>query len=261
MEFHWNNYEIYRCKSCKLNFCPELINSEGNSSPVDEKGVEMMAKSYYLTKNIAYNFALKRSFIYKNILKRNINNILDIGCGPGVFYEPYKSLSIKWKGLEVNPFWVDFGKKNNIPIFNEEIDKLNEKFDVVTAHQVLEHVGEPLIFIKKIYKILNPGGVLYFELPNDKSLTANLRKISPYLSNDFGFIQPPMHMRAYTKHTIEKLFKTQKFQIHSIFSCSNNNSLWGQVRKYSIFQKFFFNFAASIKMGSLLIGIARKENE
>ena len=48
---------------------------------------------------------------YEKILERKCRNILDIGCGPGVFYKPYRDLSINWTGVEVSPFWIEFGKK------------------------------------------------------------------------------------------------------------------------------------------------------
>ena len=56
----------------------------------------------------------------KKYLKENVQNILDIGCGPGVFYKPYKNLSINWTGVEVSPFWIEFGKKNKIPILEKK---------------------------------------------------------------------------------------------------------------------------------------------
>ena len=107
-----------------------------------------------------------------------------------MFYEPYKNLSIKWKGIEVSNHWIDFGKKNNIPIEKIDIGKINKSFDVITAHQVLEHVENPNKFLSKIIKILKPGGILHFELPNQSSLTSQLRMLSPKISYDYGFIQP-----------------------------------------------------------------------
>ena len=72
---------------------------------------------------------------------------------------------------------------------------------------MLEHVGNPLKFMNQIIKILKPGGILHLEIPNHYSLSSSIRKISPILSYDYGFIQPPMHMRAYSSYTVKQLFK------------------------------------------------------
>ncbi len=260
-KFKWGNYEIYNCKYCKLYFCPDLVEIEGNSSPVDENGIRMMEDSFFKTEKIAIHYAKKRIVYFEKILGRKCQNILDIGCGPGVFYKPYKNLSINWTGVEVSPFWIEFGKKNKIPILEKNLNEIKEKFDIITAHQVLEHVENPMKFMNQVLRILKPGGILYFEIPNHFSLSSSIRKISPILSYDYGFIQPPMHMRAYSSYTIKKLFKKNQLIIKDIFTCSNNDLTWGQVRKYSFFQKLFFTISALFGKGSLLIGIAKKNNE
>ena len=230
----------------------------GDSSPVDFDGILMMEKSFFKTKLLAEKLSYKRLAIYENILGRKCNNVLEIGCGPGVFYNPMKKLSIDWHGLEINPFWLSFGKKNNIPISDLKINKIKKKFDVVTAHQVLEHVEKPDEFVKMIKEVLNPGGVLHLELPNNNSLTSKIRQFSPKLSNDFGFIQPPMHLRAFSKKSLSYLLNQNNFNFINVFTCGNNDSTWGQVRKYSIFQKMIFSFSALIKSGSILVGLAKK---
>ena len=77
-------------------FVPELVEIEGNSSPVDYKGIKMMENSFYKTEKIAFHYAKNRIVEYEKMLERKCQNILDIGCGPGVFYKPYKDLSINW---------------------------------------------------------------------------------------------------------------------------------------------------------------------
>lgn len=258
---YWADYEIFKCENCELLFCKEMKEKEeeGDSSPVDEDGIKMMANSFFKTKEIANNYFKKRVLYYEKMLNRKCESILEIGCGPGVFYEPANNHSIRWKGLEINPFWIDFGNDNEIPISREKINQINEEFDVISAHQVLEHVEDPSIFMKEILEKLKPGGILHFELPNQLSLTSKLRQISPFFSYDFGFIQPPMHMRAYSKKTIDFLFKNHKLEIKKILVCANNNNIWGQVRNYTILQKILYLITGLFGLGSLLIGIAKKD--
>ena len=83
--FWWSNYEIYNCKYCKLYFCPDLVEMEGNSSPVDENGIRMMEDSFFKTEKNCLSLCKKRIVYFEKILGRKCQNILDIGCGPGVF--------------------------------------------------------------------------------------------------------------------------------------------------------------------------------
>ena len=257
--FQWGTYSINHCNTCELDYCPKMIEKEigGNSSPVNLQGINMMSELFHRTNKIAMSFSIKRKKIYDNLLNNNFSKILEIGCGPGVFYEPWKGLNIEWVGIDINPYWKEFGENNKVPISNTPLDAITEKFDVVTAHQVIEHVEDPLTFMKKIITLVKPGGIIHLELPNQKSLTAKLRKISSRFSNDYGFIQPPMHLRAYCDKTIEYLFNSLNLESKMIFVCGNTDKIWGQVREYNLTQKFLYSTFGKIGMGSLLVGIAQ----
>ena len=130
--FIWSNYEIIHCNNCKLDYCQKMIEKEngGDSSPVHSEGIKMMSESFFKTEQLAMMYAKKRKKMYENLLGRKLKQVMEVGCGPGVFFNPWNSLNINWKGLDINPFWIEFGKNNNIPIINDSLDSINEKFDV-----------------------------------------------------------------------------------------------------------------------------------
>jgi len=233
--------------------------SGGNSSPVHIEGIEMMAKAFHKTNALARKYTEKRLVIYESILNRKCQNVLEVGCGPGVFYRPWQESNVSWTGIDINPYWKKFGEKNQIPISNHSIDSLNGQYDVVMAYQVIEHVEDPISFMESIMVRLKPGGIVHLELPNQNSLTSKLRKISSKLSYDYGFIQPPMHLRAFREKTLQQLFNYFNLNTNSVFTCGNTDRTWGQVRNYSPLQKSLFSFAGAIGLGSLLIGLAQKE--
>ena len=261
--FQWGPHKIIHCRTCELDYSPEMIEKElgGDSSPVTPEGVKMMADIFHRTYKIAMSYTIKRKNIYKNLLNKNPSKILEVGCGPGVFYKPWKDLNIHWTGVDINPYWKKFGEENKVPIYNTPLENITDKFDVVTAHQVIEHVEDPLTFMETIKKLVNPGGVIHLELPNQNSFTANLRKISSAFSNDYGFIQPPMHLRAYTEKTMLYLFNCLDLESRMVFVCSNTDKIWGQVREYNLAQSFFYTLFGKIGMGSLLIGIAQLKSK
>ena len=113
--------------------------------------------------------------------------------------------------------------------------------------------------MEDIKLMLNPGGLIHLELPNQDSFTSKLRRISSTISHDYGFIQPPMHLRAYRQKTIKYLFDNLGFEPRMVFTCSNNDRKWGQVRDYNFRQKLIFSLAGKIRLGSLLVGLAQKK--
>jgi len=257
--FSWCDYKVIHCNNCGLDYCSQMTEKElgGDSSPVHMEGIEMMANTLYTTAFLTEKFVNKRVLVYEKLLNRKCENILEVGCGPGVFYNPFKKKSIKWNGIDINPYWKFFGEKNNIPISNQPLDSIKQKYDVIIAFQVLEHVENPISFMSSLLSKLKPGGVIHLELPNHNSLNSRIRRISPLISYDYGFIQPPMHLRAYQKSTIEYLFEKMNINSKIVFVCGNNNSSWGQVRNYSYMQKTLYSFSDMIGLGSLLIGIGQ----
>ena len=257
----WGEYSVIHCKVCGLDYCSRMVEKEtgGDSSPVHLEGIEMMADSFHKTIDLAKRYTQKRLLFYESLLKRKCTNVLEVGCGPGVFFEHWQHSNVSWTGIDINPYWQEFGKANQIPITNQPIEALDQQFDVVMAHQVIEHVEDPISFMEAITSRLKPKGIIHLELPNQKSLTSRFRQISPNLSYDYGFIQPPMHLRAYCKRTINRLLEDCNLDNIMVFTCANTDKIWGQVRDYKLTQKALYSFTGKVGLGSLLIGIAQKD--
>lgn len=258
----WSNYVVKQCTNCGLDYCAEMKEKEigGDSSPVHLEGIEMMANSYFNTYELAFHYAKYRKVYLESHYHKNFNSVLEVGCGPGVFYKAWSDLGVKWRGVDINPYWREFGEANNIPIESGSINNISSKFDLIMAYQVIEHVEDPIVFINTIIDRLNPGGIIHLELPNHDGLTSRFRKISSTISHDYGFIQPPMHLRAYRKKTLEFLFNLSKLSNSQIFTCNNTDSKWGQVRNYKFTQKLLYKVTGFLGVGSLLIAIGQKES-
>ncbi len=103
------------------------------------------------------------SIIKKYSDTKNIKNILDWGGGEGKF--------IPTKFVDKNVSVYDV---SNEPLINENykrVDKLDDTFlyDYIQVCHVLEHVSEPNSTVKEILKNLRAGGLLYIEVPQDRT--------------------------------------------------------------------------------------------
>lgn len=100
-------------------------------------------------------------------------SILDIGCGDGGFLRSCRRDGLgQLEGIEMNPRAIQRCQSDDLLVSARDVAtrlKQGDRFDVVTAFQVLEHVAEPLEFIQEIWDILNPGGIAIFAVPNADS--------------------------------------------------------------------------------------------
>ena len=132
---------------------------------------------------------------------------------------------MNWKGVEINPYWIEFGRNNHVPISKEKLDKINEKFDVITSFQVLEHVENPKIIMRKIKKILKNNGILYIEVPDAKA------SIEGKYREEF-FIE---HLHVFSMKSLRNTLKKIKFKIIKIKSIKENS---GKYTLYAFCKKF-----------------------
>lgn len=93
--------------------------------------------------------------------------ILDIGCGGGLLSEPLARLGAEVTGLDANPELIEVAKAHakaqgvKVTYRTGLIEELkpSEKYDVVLASEVLEHVAEPSLFIEHAAAHVRKGGV------------------------------------------------------------------------------------------------------
>lgn len=142
--------------------------------------------------------------------------VLDFGCGSGYGTEMLSKNAAKVTGVDISQEAVDYAKKTFVS-HNLEFKMISEltdqKFDIITSFQVIEHVPNDVEYIKTLKKFLNPGGHLLISTP-DK--THRL----------FSYIQKPwniFHLKEYTSESLENLLRKQfaKVEILKIGSDSD----------------------------------------
>ncbi|MDX2082725.1 MAG: bifunctional 2-polyprenyl-6-hydroxyphenol methylase/3-demethylubiquinol 3-O-methyltransferase UbiG [Rickettsiales bacterium] len=112
--------------------------------------------------------------------------ILDIGCGGGLIAEPFArigadvtAIDASKKNIEVAKIHAEKSKLkiNYQNLSAEDLVEKNEKFDVVFALEVIEHVADVEVFIKSCAALLKPNGLLFIATLNRTLKSLILAKI------------------------------------------------------------------------------------
>jgi 2-polyprenyl-3-methyl-5-hydroxy-6-metoxy-1,4-benzoquinol methylase len=107
--------------------------------------------------------------------------ILEIGVGMGWFLIYCKQKGLRCRGIEISPQLIasarEIGARYDadldIELGNvEDHDLGTEKYDIIMAFSVFEHVEDWQRGIRKVYDALKPGGVFYFGSTNKFSFTS-----------------------------------------------------------------------------------------
>lgn len=141
--------------------------------------------------------------------KHNIKNalILEVGCGVG---DQLKSLSINNNtvlGSDVNSEALAEATRAGFRVhyqnLEEEITEV-EKYDVICAFDVLEHIKNDNLALKNIYNSLKKGGFFIFSVPAFQFL---------FSGHDI-YMQ---HYRRYSARDIKQKLTVNNFKIQDLF--------------------------------------------
>jgi 2-polyprenyl-3-methyl-5-hydroxy-6-metoxy-1,4-benzoquinol methylase len=184
-----------------------------NSKTIHEK--------YHRRTNHSDRIVKKNNFTYRiiiNLLDKNIqtsSSILDVGCGAGTICYYLALQGHKVLGIDISRKAITECQKSakrmglsSVKFQQSEFPKFNVsmKFDVVIFTEVIEHLPNDKIALKKINSLLKNGGLLILSTP---SVNAPLHKLgaTKKFDNEVG------HLRRYDLRHLRKLIKDVGFRI------------------------------------------------
>jgi ubiquinone/menaquinone biosynthesis C-methylase UbiE len=93
--------------------------------------------------------------------------LLDVGCGPGTITNDLAALVRHVTAVEVSDSVLGLARdavdRKNVEFVVSDIQALgfdDDAFDVVHAHQVLQHVADPVAALSEMRRVCKPGGLV-----------------------------------------------------------------------------------------------------
>lgn len=99
--------------------------------------------------------------------------LVDLGCGGGVLSAYVGGLGYRHVGLDLEPVSLGLAAAHGIQAVRADVRELplaDECADVVSAGEILEHVGDPSTVVAEACRILRPGGLLVLDTINATAL-------------------------------------------------------------------------------------------
>lgn len=197
------------CQDCHVIF--------QNPRMSDEELGKFYGKGYYrlylnMTDEVKDNDEMHRAKVDSRTIMESIGKInshLDIGCSRGYLLE-LVGADVK-VGVETD---VDNVTTKGVKVYREISGVPPKSFDLVTAIHVLEHVPDPIKYLKDMIKKVSKNGHLVIEVPTWKSPGGPLRL--PHL---FHF--EPDVLRLLCREVGLRVIET-KFTPHLLLICQAN---------------------------------------
>jgi SAM-dependent methyltransferase len=147
---------------------------------------------------------------------------LDIGCDTGLFLKTaQEEFGIIPVGIDVAERAVEIAREQGVEAYHASIEDAPAElhdFQAVTAIDLIEHVVDPGEFLRQVRGRIRPGGVLYLETPNIRSM---VYRFGQALSKVTGGrpaelmqrLFPPQHVQYFTPRSFGSLARASGFDV------------------------------------------------
>ena len=184
------------------------------------------------------------SFIERHITETDNLRLLDIGCGYGFFLKQFLGFSsVELTGVEPGKTAAMEASKFINKIINNTFEQAhfeeNCQYDFIAAFEVIEHLIDPFIFMRKAHDLLKNNGHLIISTPDIGSIWFK------FLKRKWPGIHPFYHNIYFSTKTIKMLGQKCGFEIISInssgFFYSNMKHIRKRLSELFPYAKFSFN--------------------
>ncbi len=210
----YREYRLLECDQCHLVFANIRIDEQYEKMIYDTRCYEDVTKrevidSYEYRKN---TFGKERFEYIENIMTlTKKSKLLDVGCGPGYFLKYAHDQGVIVKGLEITPFLVSLCKKQGLNVEKASLeDEPDGEYDVITLFDVLEHLSEPVSFVRQVNLKLLDNGIMVMYMPNIHSFAFYFQ------GNRQNLLQPYEHLCFYNKSSLDWLARQCSFEVVSV---------------------------------------------
>jgi SAM-dependent methyltransferase len=209
-------FSLYHCPNCRFSFYPEYrVDYEAIYSKEYYQGLGADPLANYEFDHFNPLITLRQyewlglTRVFKSLVKDWPSaSWLDYGCGFGSLVNYGRKLSINIFGYEPYgkpPVSETGGEVAQNPIILSDQDLAGRSFDFITSIEVIEHVADPLAFLRGLHALLKPGGVLFLTTGNARQFKGKMTKWS-------YSIVPDIHVSFFEPETLALALRKTNFQ-------------------------------------------------
>ena len=134
--------------------------------------------------------------------------LLEIGCASGFFLSEVRENVKTATGVELTKEYVKYAVGRGLDV-RESLDEItDDSYDLIFMFHVLEHIDDPVKYLKELKRRLSRSGNLIIEVPNVEDILVSIYKIKPHLD----FYWEIAHNYYFSKTTLGKVLEDAGYQ-------------------------------------------------
>jgi 2-polyprenyl-3-methyl-5-hydroxy-6-metoxy-1,4-benzoquinol methylase len=193
--------------------------------------------------------------------------LLDVGCYIGVFLEIAAKHGWEAWGIEPSQWAAEQAKRQGLNVIHGTLSTADlpaESFDVATLWDVIEHLADPMAEIRRVQRVLKPGGLIVIHTMDIDSL------FSRVMGSKWPWLME-MHIYYFSQRTMAAMLSKAGFDViwsgpHGRFQTlgylgTRFTALfgrWGRPVEWALNATRLRQMTAPINLGDLFTVYARK---
>ena len=230
------NLNYFYCEKCLIIFKNQLSNKDIT------KLYNKDNKHYKYTK-IPDKEYKKYNFILSNTKKKTFE-VLEIGAGNLFLYKTLNKLKNICHYTIVDPSMNSYNK-NCLHIINKKFEDVNfiKKFDLIICRHMIEHINNPIKFLKILNELITKRGTIILETPLLELIFRN-NSIRPFMHQHINFLSIPLISKNLNLNISKKIINKNESSALMIFN--NNKGIKVKNKQFINLKKYYKNLLIKI---------------
>ena len=198
-QYSERDHTVWRCQQCGTGFLPDVDMDYTTSQYRQQVDGSSTATSYYQAHDAEQ--AAKLALVGTDQLRGKV--VADIGCGAGSFLDLIRGLTDRTVAIEPSQGYHQALADKGCHVYawpQQAIKDWEGQVDLAVCFSVLEHVADPVVFLKQARQLLRDGGHLLISTPNSDDW---LLDFLPDIYGRFFFRQ--VHTWYFNQQSVRKL--------------------------------------------------------
>jgi O-antigen biosynthesis protein len=150
--------------------------------------------------------------------------VLELGPATGHMTQVFAQRGCTVVGIEIDPEMAPEAERFAERVIVGDLDSLDldaelgdDRFDVIVAADVLEHLRDPLSVLRRLRAFLSPGGYFVLSLPNVAHGSVRLALLQGHFDyRDIGLLDRT-HLRFFTRQNIAEMLDEAELAITTLY--------------------------------------------
>lgn len=205
----------FKCKFCGTIFQDPLPTLQEMKDYANAEYSDGLYKEYLEADSLKYaTFEYRLNELMKVFKKQNhlgtSPRILDVGCSNGRFIEVALRNGFDAWGLELSENAIAAAApETKKRIYHGDANLIEnigiEKFNIITAFDLIEHLFDPISFLSNLNKIITPDGIIVITTPDAGSL------FRFFMGRNWPMLQPFQHTILLSQKASKILLQRAKY--------------------------------------------------